>query len=171
MYVLISIIDLLISNDDCKVIIIIFKKNKLKHNKMIKEAYAQCNVDYLLKLFESYYELKDEQEIFYIGGRLIQSNEQGLNKETYIRIFDVFYQIFAKNRSSLRQLVQLEQYEDLNGKLKNKHFIEEYKIKLCSDFSQTLTKLINDIKKGIRNSENKNVSKLNLIINEHYRKK
>lgn len=148
-----------------------FNINKLKQNKMIKEAYAQCNVEYLLKLFESYYELKDEQEIFYIGGRLIQSNEQGLNKATYIRIFDVFYQIFAKNRSSLRQLVQLEQYESLNGKLKNKNFIEEYKIKLCSDFSQTLTKLINDIKKGIRNTENKNVSKLNLIINEHYRKK
>lgn len=125
---------------------------------MIKEAYAQCNVEYLLKLFESYFQIKDEPEIFYIGGRLIQSNEEGLNKETYIRIFDIFYEIFAKNRSSLRQLLQLEQIEGNNGNYKHKSFLEEYKVKLCSDLSQTLTRLINDIKKGIRNTENKSVS-------------
>lgn len=38
---------------------------------MIKEVYAQSNLVYLQKLFDTYLRIKDDEQIVYIGGRII----------------------------------------------------------------------------------------------------
>ena len=63
---------------------------------MIKEVYAQLNSEYLNKLFETYIKINDEKEIINIGGRLIQSEDEIINKSKIIEIFDKFYEIFKR---------------------------------------------------------------------------
>ena len=123
---------------------------------MIKEVYAQCNLLYLQKLFDTYLKINDEEEIVYIGGRIIQSEDEQVDKTLCVQIFDTFYQIFSKKRKSCREVLQIEALEEKNGNKKRLRAIKEYKAKLFSEVSQLLTKLINDIKKGIKNNENRN---------------
>ena len=123
---------------------------------MIKEVYAQCNLPYLQKLFETYIKINDEQEIIYIGGRIIQSEDDQVDKAACVQIFDTFYQIVSKKRKICREIQQIEAIEEKNGKEQNLEAIKEYKTKVFSDIALVLNKLVNDIKKGIRNNENRN---------------
>lgn len=123
---------------------------------MIKEVYAQCNIAYLEKLLEAYIKINDEQEIIYIGGRIIQSEEEQIEKATCIRIFDTFYQIFSKKRQICRDLLEFEAVERARKNDKKVKYLEGYKAVFFAEMSQLLSKLINDIRKGIRNNEHKN---------------
>ena len=60
---------------------------------MIKEVYAQCNLQYLQKLFDAYVKIKDEENIIYIGGRMIQSEDDQVDKTMVVQIFDMNKQI------------------------------------------------------------------------------
>lgn len=73
-----------------------------------------------------------------------------------VSIFDTFYSIFSRKRKSCRQVLEIEALENKNGNKKRLSSIKEYKGKLFSEVSQFLTRLINDIKKGIKNNQNKN---------------
>ena len=127
------------------------------HNcSMIKEVYAQSNLIYLQKLFDAYLRIKDEEQIVYIGGRIIQSEDESIDKTVCVFIFDTFYGIFNQKRKSCRQVLEIEALENKNGNRKRLKSIKEYKGKLFSEVSQFLTRLINDINKGIKNNQNKN---------------
>ena len=123
---------------------------------MIKEVYAQCNLQYLQKLFDAYVKIKDEENIIYIGGRMIQSEDDQVDKTMVVQIFDMIYQIFSKKRKTCRDVLQIESIELQNGNKKRLKSIREYKSKLFSEVSQVLTRFINDIKKGIKNNRNRN---------------
>ena len=123
---------------------------------MIKEVYAQCNLQYLQKLFDAYVKIKDEENIIYIGGRMIQSEDDQVDKTMVVQIFDMRYQIFSKKRKTCRDVLQIESIELQNGNKKRLKSIREYKSKLFSEVSQVLTRFINDIKKGIKNNRNRN---------------
>ena len=123
---------------------------------MIKEVYAQCNLQYLQKLFDAYVKIKDEENIIYIGGRMIQSEDDQVDKTMVVQIFDMIYQIFSKKRKTCRDVLQIESIELQNGNKKRLKSIREYKSKLFSEVSQILTRFINDIKKGIKNNRNRN---------------
>lgn len=123
---------------------------------MIKEVYAQSNLIYLQKLFDAYLRIKDDEQIVYIGGRIIQSEDESIDKTVCVSIFDTFYGIFNQKRKSCRQVLEIEALENKNGNRKRLKSIREYKGKLFSEVSQFLTRLINDIKKGIKNNQNKN---------------
>ena len=123
---------------------------------MIKEVYAQCNLQYLQKLFDAYVKIKDEENIIYIGGRMIQSEDEQVDKTMVVQIFDMIYQIFSKKRKTCRDVLQIESIELQNGNKKRLKSIREYKSKLFSEVSQVLTRFINDIKKGIKNNRNRN---------------
>lgn len=123
---------------------------------MIKEVYAQCNLQYLQKLFDAYVKIKDEENIIYIGGRMIQSEDDQVDKTMVTQIFDMIYQIFTKKRKTCRDVLQIESIELRNGNKKRLKSIREYKSKLFSEVSQILTRFINDIKKGIKNNRNRN---------------
>lgn len=123
---------------------------------MIKEVYAQCNLQYLQKLFDAYVKIKDEENIIYIGGRMIQSEDEQVDKTMVVQIFDMIYQIFSKKRKTCRDVLQIESIELQNGNKKRLKSIREYKSKLFSEVSQILTRFINDIKKGIKNNRNRN---------------
>ena len=123
---------------------------------MIKEVYAQCNLQYLQKLFDAYVKIKDEENIIYIGGRMIQSEDDQVDKTMVVQIFDMIYQIFSKKRKTCRDVLQIESIELKNGNKKRLKSIREYKSKLFSEVSQVLTRFINDIKKGIKNNRNRN---------------
>ena len=79
------------------------------HNcSMIKEVYAQSNLIYLQKLFDAYLRIKDEEQIVYIGGRIIQSEDESIDKTVCVSIFDTFYGIFNQKRKSCRQVLEIE---------------------------------------------------------------
>ena len=124
---------------------------------MIKEVYAKCNLQYLQKLFDAYVKIKDEENIIYIGGRMIQSEDDQVDKTMVVQIFDMIYQIFSKKRKTCRDVLQIESIELQNGNKKRLKSIREYKSKLFSEVSQVLTRFINDIKKGIKNNRNRNI--------------
>ena len=123
---------------------------------MIKEVYAQCNLVYLQKLFDTYVKIKDEAQIIYIGGRIIQSEDEQVDKTAVVQIFDMFYNIFSKKRKTCRDVLQIELIEEKNGNKNRLKAVKEYKSKLFSEMSQIFTRLINDIKKGIKNNRNRN---------------
>ena len=123
---------------------------------MIKEVYAQLNSEYLNKLFETYIKINDEKEIINIGGRLIQSEDEIINKSKIIEIFDKFYDIFKKYREQYRQIQQMELNLEKRNQLKQQSYLQIYKQKYCSDISSLLNKLTGDIKRAIKVNHNRN---------------
>lgn len=83
-------------------------------------------------------------------------------------IFDTFYSIFSRKRKSCRQVLEIEALENKNGNKKRLRSIKEYKGKLFSKVSQFLTRLINDIKKGIKNKEFESFLQFNLSDYKRY---
>ena len=112
---------------------------------MIKEVYAQSNLIYLQKLFDAYLRIKDDEQIVYIGGRIIQSEDESIDNTVCVSIFDTFYGIFNQKRKSCRQVLEIEALENKNENRKKLKSIREYKGKLFSEVSQFLTRLINDM--------------------------
>jgi hypothetical protein len=123
---------------------------------MIKEVYAQLNSEYLNKLFETYIKINDEKEIINIVGRLIQSEDEIINKSKIIEIFDKFYEIFKKYREQYRQIQQMELNLEKRNQLKQQAYLQIYKQKYCSDISSLLNKLTGDIKRAIKVNHNRN---------------
>ena len=55
---------------------------------MLKDIYVQGNVKYLKKIYEAYKEIKDEEELIKIAGRIIQSDDEEIDKQYITSLFD-----------------------------------------------------------------------------------
>jgi len=123
---------------------------------MLKEVYVQGNVKYLKKIYEAYKEIKDESELIKIAGRLIQSDDEDIDKAYIISLFDEVYQIIASHRKECRDLLELEGNLELSNDSKKLSYVKEYKEKYFESFGGLILNIVNDIKKGIRNAHEKN---------------
>jgi hypothetical protein len=116
---------------------------------MIKEVYAQCNFEYLIKLYETYVKIGDTKDILNIAGRILQCEDEVVDKTLLIDIFDKIYEIFKPIRKNCRDIMEIEGQEKEREHKKRVKYIKEYKSKYFSDLSQVLAKFTNDISKGV----------------------
>ena len=124
---------------------------------MLKEVYIQGNIKSLKKLYETYKEIKDERELIKIAGRIIQSDDESIDKAYIIEIFDEVYNYTSKYRKECRDLLELEGNLSLANDTKKLSYVKEYKEKYFDFLSQLIQDITNDIKKAIKNAHGKNI--------------
>jgi len=123
---------------------------------MLKEVYVQGNVKYLKKIYEAYKDIKDEVELIKIAGRLIQSDDDEIDKAYITSLFDEIYSIIAGHRKECRDLLELEGNLKLINDSKKLSFLREYKENYFGYLGGLILNIISDIKKGIKNAHEKN---------------
>ena len=123
---------------------------------MLKDIYVQGNVKYLKKIYEAYKEIKDETELIKIAGRIIQSDDEEIDKQYITSLFDEVYTIIAGHRKECRDLLELEGNLQLGNDTKKLSYVREYKEKYFEQLSGYILNIVNDIKKAIRNAHGKN---------------
>ena len=123
---------------------------------MLKEVYVQGNVKYLKKIYEAYKDIKDEVEFIKIAGRLIQSDDDEIDKAYITSLFDEIYSIIAGHRKECRDLLELEGNLKLINDSKKLSFLREYKENYFGYLGGLILNIISDIKKGIKNAHEKN---------------
>jgi copper chaperone CopZ len=123
---------------------------------MLKEVYVQGNVKYLKKIYEAYKEIKDEAELIKIAGRIIQSDDEEIDKVYITSLFDEVYTIIASHRKECRDLLELEGNLQLGNDTKKLSYVREYKEKYFEYLGGFILNIVNDIKKAIKNAHGKN---------------
>ena len=123
---------------------------------MIKEVYAQYNFQYLIKLYDAYVKIGDTREILYIAGRILQCEDDLIDKTLLISIFDKIYEIFKPIRKNCRDIMEIEGQEKEKEHKKKVKYIKEYKSKYFSDLAQIIERFTKDIKIGISMYQAKN---------------
>ena len=132
---------------------------------MIKQAIAQADINYLVKLFDTYALLKDDKEIIKVGLKLIQKSDKLNNKDKLIEIFDKIYETVSKQRKIFKEIIELESIY-VGDKRKCK-YLKEYKEHLSIIISETLKKLIKNIKKALLSAVSYGVNYLNNEIRKN----
>ena len=117
---------------------------------MLKEVFAQNNIKSLKKLLDAYIDINDSEEILRVGGKLIQSQDDEIDSQYIIKIFDMFYQILKKSREEVRNLKELENMLSSLGKGNRRRlkYVQEYKEKYFGRLYNLLEKLCKDIDKA-----------------------
>ena len=124
---------------------------------MLKEVYIQGNIKHLKQLYETYKEIKDERELVKIAGRIIQSDDESVDKAYIVDIFDEVYGTISKHRKECREILELEGNLKIANDKKKLSYVTEYKRKYFEHIGTLIQDLINDIKKAIKNAHKKNV--------------
>lgn len=114
---------------------------------MIKEVMAQCNVEYLKKLFDIYNQVNDEHGVLKVGGRIIQKLLDTNSREFLIKIFDKFYEIVNKEREIFRSITELQMAN--SGDTRKQKYSKEYKEYLVGNLSGMIKKIVKNIKKTL----------------------
>lgn len=127
---------------------------------MIKQALAQGDIPYLIKLFDTYLILNDEKEILKVGGKLIQKADKLNNKDKLIGVFDKIYEIISKHRKTLRDIIDMENSELKNENKRKVKYLKEYKMYFSSTLQEFIRKITKDINKGLSNVTGHNVTQL-----------
>jgi hypothetical protein len=134
---------------------------------MIRQVFAQGDINYLLQLFDTYTTFKDDSQILKVCCKIIQRSDNLNNKEKLIEIFDTIYAIVSKERMILRNVLELEKSAIEDKNLDKQKYLNEYKQHLSGTITDTLRKIVRDIMKAISIISN---NKVNSFFT-HYRKK
>ena len=125
---------------------------------MIRQVFAQGDTNYLLQLFDTYTTLNDDSQILKVCCKIIQRTDNLDNKEKLIEIFDTIYAIVSNERMILRNVLELEQSAIEDKNLDRQKYLKEYKHHLSGTITETLKKIVRDMKKAISIISTKNVN-------------
>jgi len=136
-----------------------------------QQMITKGDADNLKKLFKTYSQLNDEEEVVSISGKLIQKSSE-CTKEDLIEIFDKVYEIVNKSRKAFHYITELEQVETSKGRLKNTEYLKDYKKTISIKATLTLKKFIKDLKKSVdlmQEDDKEKLIFLSLNLADYYR--